>query len=56
VNEIDDPDVGANVVEVIRDSDRADQLPASFEVMGRDRGFSPADRRAVVMAGVGAAR
>ncbi len=29
------------------------RLAASFEVMGRDRGFSPADRRAVVMAGVG---
>src|SRR6476620_4921570 len=28
------------------------RLAASFEVMGRDRGFSPADRRAVVMAGV----
>jgi hypothetical protein len=24
----------------------------SFEVMGRDRGFSPADRRAVIMAAV----
>jgi uncharacterized protein (DUF2252 family) len=29
------------------------RLAASFEIMGRDRGFSPADRRAVVMAGVG---
>ncbi len=29
------------------------RLAASFEVMGRDRGFSPADRRAIVMAGVG---
>ena len=29
------------------------RLAASFEVMGRDRGFTPADRRAVVMAGVG---
>ena len=28
------------------------RLAASLEVMGRDRGFSPADRRAVVMAGV----
>jgi uncharacterized protein (DUF2252 family) len=28
------------------------RLSASFEIMGRDRGFSPADRRAVVMAGV----
>ncbi len=28
------------------------RLAASFEVMGRDRGFSSADRRAVVMAGV----
>ena len=28
------------------------RLAASFEVMGRDRGFSPADRRDVVMAGV----
>src|SRR6476469_4900967 len=28
------------------------RLAASFEVLGRDRGFSPADRRAVVMAGV----
>ncbi len=28
------------------------RLAASFEVMGRDRGFSPVDRRAVVMAGV----
>jgi uncharacterized protein (DUF2252 family) len=28
------------------------RLAASFEVMGRDRGFAPADRRAVVMAGV----
>jgi uncharacterized protein (DUF2252 family) len=28
------------------------RLAASFEVMGRDRGFSPADRRAVVRAGV----
>ena len=28
------------------------RLAASFEVMGRDRGFSPADRRNVVMAGV----
>jgi uncharacterized protein (DUF2252 family) len=26
------------------------RLAASFEIMGRDRGFSPADRRAVVMA------
>jgi uncharacterized protein (DUF2252 family) len=29
------------------------RLAASFEVLGRDRGFSAADRRAVVMAGVG---
>src|ERR1700733_1070211 len=28
------------------------RLAASFEVMGRDRGFSPPDRRAVVRAGV----
>ena len=28
------------------------RLAASFEVMGRDRGFSRSDRRAVVMAGV----
>jgi uncharacterized protein (DUF2252 family) len=28
------------------------RLAASFEVMGRDRGFAPADRRAIVMAGV----
>src|SRR5690349_10557343 len=28
------------------------RMAASFEVMGRDRGFAPADRRAVVMAGV----
>jgi uncharacterized protein (DUF2252 family) len=28
------------------------RLAASFEIMGRDRGFPPADRRAVVMAGV----
>jgi uncharacterized protein (DUF2252 family) len=28
------------------------RLAASFEIGGRDRGFSPADRRAVVMAGV----
>ncbi len=28
------------------------RLAASFEIMGRDRGFSPADRRDVVMAGV----
>jgi uncharacterized protein (DUF2252 family) len=28
------------------------RLAASFEIMGRDRGFSPAGRRAVVMAGV----
>jgi uncharacterized protein (DUF2252 family) len=28
------------------------RLAASFEIMGRDRGFTPADRRAVVMAGV----
>jgi uncharacterized protein (DUF2252 family) len=28
------------------------RLAASFEVLGRDRGFSPADRRAIVMAGV----
>jgi uncharacterized protein (DUF2252 family) len=28
------------------------RLAASFEVMGRDRGYSPADRRAVVVAGV----
>jgi uncharacterized protein (DUF2252 family) len=28
------------------------RLAASFEIMGRDHGFAPADRRAVVMAGV----
>jgi uncharacterized protein (DUF2252 family) len=28
------------------------RLATSFEVMGRDRGFSPADRSAIVMAGV----
>jgi len=28
------------------------RMAASFEVMGRDRGFAPADRRAVVMAGI----
>src|SRR6202161_780072 len=28
------------------------RLAASFEIMGRDRGFPPADRRAIVMAGV----
>ena len=28
------------------------RLAASFEILGRDRGFSAADRRAVVMAGV----
>ena len=28
------------------------RLAASFEIMGRDRGFLPADRRAIVMAGV----
>ena len=28
------------------------RLAASFEIAGRDRGFKPADRRAVVMAGV----
>jgi uncharacterized protein (DUF2252 family) len=28
------------------------RLAASFEIMGRDRGFAPADRRDVVMAGV----
>ena len=28
------------------------RLAASFEIMGRDRGFGPSDRRAVVMAGV----
>ena len=28
------------------------RLAASFEVMGRDRGFAPADRRAIVLAGV----
>jgi uncharacterized protein (DUF2252 family) len=28
------------------------RLAASFEIMGRDRGFASADRRAVVMAGV----
>jgi uncharacterized protein (DUF2252 family) len=28
------------------------RLAASFEIMGRDRGFSPDDRRSVVMAGV----
>ena len=27
-------------------------LAASFEIMGRDRGFSPVDRRTIVMAGV----
>jgi uncharacterized protein (DUF2252 family) len=32
------------------------RLAASFEVMGRFRGFSPVDRRAVVMAGVRAYR
>jgi uncharacterized protein (DUF2252 family) len=32
------------------------RLAASFEVMGRDRGFSPADRRAIVMASVAAYR
>ncbi len=32
------------------------RLAASFEVMGRDRGFSPAERRGVVMAGVAAYR
>ena len=29
-----------------------ERLAASFEVLGRDRGFSPADRRSIVMAGV----
>jgi uncharacterized protein (DUF2252 family) len=29
------------------------RLAASFEIMGRDRGFAPADRRAIVTAGVG---
>jgi hypothetical protein len=29
------------------------RLAASFEIMGRDRGFSPADRRAIVTAGMG---
>ncbi len=28
------------------------RLSASFEIAGRDRGFSPADRRAIVLAGV----
>ncbi len=28
------------------------RLAASFEIMGRDRGFAPVDRRAIVMAGV----
>ncbi|MGP0028897.1 MAG: DUF2252 domain-containing protein [Acidimicrobiales bacterium] len=28
------------------------RLAASFEIVGRDRGFSPEDRRAIVMAGV----
>ena len=28
------------------------RLAASFEIMGRDRGFAPDDRRAIVMAGV----
>ena len=28
------------------------RLAASFEIAGRDRGFSPIDRRAVVAAGV----
>ena len=28
------------------------RLAASFEIAGRDRGFAPADRRAIVMAGV----
>jgi uncharacterized protein (DUF2252 family) len=28
------------------------RLAASFEILGRDRGFSPADRRAIVLAGV----
>jgi uncharacterized protein (DUF2252 family) len=28
------------------------RLAASFEIMGRDRGFAPEDRRAIVMAGV----
>ena len=32
------------------------RLAASFEIMGRHRGFSPADRRAVVMEGVRAYR
>src|SRR5438270_2212082 len=27
------------------------RLAASFEIVGRDRGFAPADRRAIVMAG-----
>ena len=29
------------------------RLAASFEVHGRDRGFTPADRRAIALAGVG---
>jgi uncharacterized protein (DUF2252 family) len=32
------------------------RLAASFEIGGRDRGFDPADRRAIVLAGVGAYR
>ena len=28
------------------------RLAASFEIAGRDRGFTPAERRAIVMAGV----
>ena len=28
------------------------RLAASFEIMGRDRGFGPADRRAIILAGV----
>jgi len=28
------------------------RLAASFEIMGRDRGFAPADRRAIVMEGI----
>ena len=28
------------------------RLAASFEIMGRDRGFAPADRRAIVVAGI----
>jgi uncharacterized protein (DUF2252 family) len=28
------------------------RLAASFEILGRDRGFAPSDRRAIVMAGV----